>query len=66
MKTACFFGHRKINETEELKLTLYEIIENLIINENIDTFMFGSKSRFDDLCLETVTKTKEKYPNIKL
>ncbi|MBR6510063.1 MAG: DUF1273 family protein [Clostridia bacterium] len=63
--TCCFFGHRKINETEELKLTLYEIIENLIINENVDTFMFGSKSRFDGLCLETVTKIKEKYPNIK-
>ena len=65
MKTACFFGHRKINETEELRLKLYEIIENLVINENVDTFLFGSKSRFDDLCLETVTKIKEKYPNIK-
>ena len=65
MKTACFFGHRKINETEELKLKLYEIIENLIINENVDTFLFGSKSRFDDLCLETVTKIKGKYPHIK-
>ncbi|MBQ9977262.1 MAG: DUF1273 family protein [Clostridia bacterium] len=65
MKTACFFGHRKINETEELRLKLYKIIENLIINENVDTFLFGSKSSFDDLCLETVTKIKEKYPNIK-
>ena len=32
-KTCCFFGHRKIDETEELKYRLYEIIENLIENE---------------------------------
>ena len=27
-KTCCFFGHRTINETEELKSKLKEIIEN--------------------------------------
>lgn len=63
--TCCFFGHRKINETEELKTKLYDIIENLIMNENVDTFLFGSKSRFNSLCLEIVTKYKEKYPHIK-
>ena len=51
--TACFFGHRKIDETEELKNKLYEIIEKLIVNEKIDTFLFGSKSEFDSLCLKT-------------
>jgi uncharacterized phage-like protein YoqJ len=64
-KTCCFFGHRKINETEELKSKLVKIIENLIVNEKVDTFLFGSKSRFNSLCLELVTKTKEKYPHIK-
>ncbi|MBR6510510.1 MAG: DUF1273 family protein [Clostridia bacterium] len=63
--TVCFFGHRKINETEELKIRLYKTIEKLIKNENVDTFIFGSKSQFDDLCLKIVTKIKEKYPNIK-
>lgn len=62
--TCCFFGHRTINETEELKVKLYKTIENLIVNENVDTFLFGSKSRFDSLCLELVTKLKEKYPRI--
>lgn len=65
MNTCCFFGHRKINETEELKVKLYKTIENLVVNENVDTFLFGSKSRFDSLCLELVTKLKEKYPHIK-
>ena len=64
-KTCCFFGHRKIDETDELKNNLYEIIENLIVNEEIDTFLFGSKSEFDRLCLKTVTELKEKYPHIK-
>ena len=63
--TVCFFGHRKINETEELKIRLYKTIEKLIKNENVDTFIFGSKSEFDDLCLKIVTKIKEKHPNIK-
>ena len=64
-KTCCFFGHRKIAETEELKNNLYEIIENLIVNKKIDTFFFGSKSQFDDLCHKTVTDLREKYPHLK-
>ena len=64
-KTCCFFGHRTINETEELKSKLIEIIEKLIVDENVDTFLFGSKSRFNSLCQETVTEIKEKYPHIK-
>lgn len=63
--TCCFFGHRTINETEELKSKLFEIIEDLITNKNVDTFLFGSKSKFNDLCLEIVTELKEKHPHIK-
>ena len=63
--TCCFFGHRTINETEELKEMLSKAIENLIVNEKVDTFLFGSKSRFDSLCLALVTNLKEKHPQIK-
>ncbi len=63
--TCCFFGHRTINETEELKSKLITIIEKLIVDENVDTFLFGSKSHFNSLCLELVTELKEKYPHIK-
>ena len=63
--TCCFIGHREINETEQLKLRLQTAIEKLIVEEKVDTFLFGSKSRFDKLCLEIVTKIKEKYPQIK-
>ena len=61
----CFFGHRAINKTEELKSKLLEVIEKLIVEEQVDTFLFGSKSRFNSLCQETVTKIKEKYLHIK-
>ena len=64
-KACCFFGHRTINETEELKERLIEIIEKLIVEKQVDTFLFGSKSRFNSLCFEVITEIKEKYPHIK-
>lgn len=65
MCVCSFFGHRTINETEELKIRLFKIIERLITEENVDTFLFGSKSRFNDLCHEIVSQIKEEYPYIK-
>ncbi len=63
-KTCCFFGHRKIAEADKLKERLYKIIEDLIIYKYVDTFLFGSKSDFDKLCLAVVTELKYKYPHI--
>ncbi len=63
--TCCFFGHRKIEDTEDLRTKICETVERLIVDENIDTFLFGSKSQFDSLCHELVTKCKEKHPHIK-
>ena len=63
--TCCFIGHREINETEELKTKLRETIEKLITEEKVDTFLFGSGSSFNSLCLEMVTEIKEKYPHVK-
>lgn len=62
--TCCFIGHRKINETEELRLKIFNTLEKLINENSVDTFFFGSKSRFNDLCYEIVSKLKEKYPKI--
>ena len=63
--TCCFIGHRAIFEDERFELELFDIIENLIVEKNVDTFYFGSKSQFNSLCLKIVTKIKEKYPHIK-
>ena len=64
-RTCSFFGHRKIAVTDELKARLCREIENLIINEKVDTFLFGSKSEFDSLCYDAVSEFKVKYPDIK-
>lgn len=63
--TCCFLGHRKIEITNELRNKLYNIIEKLIIEENVDTFLFGSKSQFDDLCYQITSELKGDYPYIK-
>ncbi len=64
-KSCCFFGHRKIEHTEELERQIYENAERLIIEENVDTFYFGSKSEFNTLCRNVIRNLKEKYPDIK-
>ena len=63
--TCCFFGHRKIDVTDELISRLRETVENLIVGKKVDTFLFGSKSEFNELCLQVVTELKEKYPHIR-
>ncbi len=63
-KTCCVFGHRKLAEKEEIKDRLSEIFENLIVNENVDTFLFGSKSQFNDLCREVLAEKKKIFPHI--
>lgn len=61
----CIFGHREMTETEELRTKLTETIENLITEKQVDTFLFGSRSDFDRLCLQLVTELKEKYPHVR-
>lgn len=63
--TCCFIGHREINMTDELKEKLRMVIKRLITEESVDTFLFGSKSQFDDLCWDIVTEIKKKYSHIK-
>ncbi len=65
LHTCCFFGHRKINETPELVERLAKTIESLITDNGVNTFYFGSKSAFDDLCHKVVTELKEEHPHIK-
>lgn len=61
----CFIGHRKINITDELRQRVKEVVEDLIVNFNVDAFLFGSRSDFDYLCHLIVSELKEKYPHIK-
>ena len=64
MKVA-FVGHRKVEKADTLKERIMKAVKALIVEENADTFLFGSKSEFDELCYEVVTELKERYPHIK-
>lgn len=36
-----------------------------LINEGADTFLFGSRSRFDEMCYEVVTELQKTYQHIR-
>lgn len=62
---ACFIGHRTITVTNELCERIRTTVLALIDNQGADTFLFGSRSQFDELCLKIVTEIKEIRPNIR-
>ena len=57
-------GHRKIKKTQNLVNKLTETIVDLIENESADTFLFGSRSQFDELCYDVVTELRYKYSHV--
>lgn len=65
-RTACFTGHRIIEEpSEAFQRKLTTVIETLIQNGYL-YFGAGGARGFDALASETVLKLKTKYPNIYL
>ena len=62
--TCSFFGHRDIEITDALVNQIESIVVNLIENNSVERFLFGSKSMFNDLCHKIVTELKNKYSNI--
>ena len=62
---ACFIGHRTITVTDELCERIRTTVLDLIDNQGVDTFLFGSRSQFDELCLKIVTEIKEIRPHIR-
>lgn len=62
--SVCFIGHRKINDTPELRERLRCVIATLIQKGTVN-FIFGDNSEFDSLCYEAVTEFKEKNHGIK-
>ena len=63
-KTVCFMGHRNVELSDENVERLKDLIENLIVNENVNTFLFGTQSDFNYICRAIVTNLREKYPFI--
>ncbi len=60
-RTCCFFGHRKINATLELREKVYSVIEKLIIEDKISVFLFGSKSESNPTVRQAKSGTEIAY-----
>lgn len=63
-KICCIIGHREIENTGALRKRVRDTLLDLI-RIGADTFLFGSRSKFDNLCLETLTDIKQCYPHIR-
>lgn len=63
-KICCFIGHREIEKTNELVLSIKSVIERLIQDEGVRTFAFGSRSKFNDLCHRIVTDLKKEFSDL--
>lgn len=63
-KICCFIGHRNVKKTAKLREKLTDTVRWLITEKEVDQFLFGSKSNFDDFCQEVVKGLKEEYPHI--
>lgn len=63
INSACFIGHRKINNTHELRKKIKDVLQDLIKNGTVN-FLFGDRSEFDSLCYEIVSELKDKHPEI--
>ena len=64
-KVCSFIGHRKIDKSVGLTQRVSNLIQDLIENKGVSTFLFGSRSEFDDLCHEIVTELQKNNPQIK-
>lgn len=66
LTVCCCIGHRNIIVNSDLVSRLRECVIHLIVYNGVTTFLFGSKSEFNDLALNVVMEIKKDYPNIKL
>lgn len=62
--TACFIGHRTIDETPVLRARLWGTIEELI-RRGVTDFLFGDHSAFNTLCYGVVSELQGEYPHVR-
>ena len=65
IKICSFFGHRKLEVTDELVIKLKKVILSLITRNKVNTFYFGGYSDFDELCHTLVDEFKKEFPYLK-
>ena len=63
IRAACFFGHRDV--TNDIRSKLQFIIEQLITEEQINSFYVGHQGQFDSMVYSVLKEMKVKYPHIR-
>lgn len=64
-KTCCFAGHREIAD-RDVENSIKKIAEDLIVTQNVKTFLVGHYGRFDACCHSVIQKLKKVYQDISL
>ena len=62
MSACTFFGHRECPDW--IKDRLRELLIDLAINHDVDTFYVGNQGRFDAIVRSVLRKLKKEYPQI--
>ena len=60
---ACFFGHREV--IHNIRPSLTEIIEKLIVDEGVTDFYVGYQGQFDSMVYSVLKELKANYPQIR-
>lgn len=63
-KKCSFIGHRAVADRAKVASIVKAQLVSLIETKGVNTFLFGSRSEFDDICHEVVTELREHYPGI--
>ena len=61
---ASIIGHRKMPEDENLINKIEAILKYVIQERHVNVFLFGSKSKFDSVCLEIISRLKGEFKEI--
>lgn len=58
MKNCCIIGHRRVENADRVRERLELIYIDLIENEGVDRFLFGSNGQFNDLAFDVLKKLR--------
>ncbi len=64
MAACTFFGHRDCPSS--VKASLYDAIERLICNQQVDTYYVGTQGSFDRMAYTTLVELRQRYSHIKV
>ena len=60
--TCCFFGHK--DTPSSVYDHLKEVVEKLIVEDDVTSFLVGNQGHFDSLALGALRHFKKQYPQI--